>query len=104
MNRDPRIDPQPGDSISRNFATAIGGVIIRDVTRAHGGAVFFRRDNGYIAKHQIVSLDEWRRWAAKAEVVDVNSVRDFSAVPRLRVDPRKLMRLRKALLAATEVA
>jgi hypothetical protein len=75
--RDPRIDPVPGDSISRDFPTAAGGTIIRDVTRAHGGFVFFRRDNGYQAKHQIVSLTKWRAWAAKAEVGDIGVLCDY---------------------------
>lgn len=67
--RDPRENPQPSDGISRLLATALQGCIIREVTRAHGGGfVFFRRDNGHVAKHQIVSLGQWRRWAKKAEV------------------------------------
>ena len=66
--RDPRIDPAPGDGIARDFSTALGGTILREVTRAHGGIVAFRRDNGYVARYQIVSLDKWRSWARRATV------------------------------------
>ncbi len=69
MSRDPRQDPQPGDLISREFKTAIGGCIIREVTRSHGGFVFFERDNGHVTKPQIVALEEWRRWAKRAEIL-----------------------------------
>jgi hypothetical protein len=69
--RDPRIDPKPGDAIARNNPNALQGMILRDVTRAHGGFVFFGQDNGYISKPRITSLVEWRAWAKKAEVCDV---------------------------------
>jgi hypothetical protein len=72
--RDPRIDPAPDDGISRGFKTATHGVILREVTRAHGGFVFFRRDNGYVAKHQIVALSKWRQWARKATVFRIAGV------------------------------
>lgn len=65
--RDPRVDPRPGDSIFRKIPQAIDGGIIRDVTRAHGGFVFFTQDNGRTAKRKIVSLIQWRKWAAKAK-------------------------------------
>ena len=67
--RDPRITPKPGDIISRDFATAKGGCIIREVTRAHGGFVFFKRDNGWTTQNCIVSLEKWQRWAKTAEVI-----------------------------------
>lgn len=69
MKRDPRIDPQPGDSIAREFSSALGGCIIREVERAHGGFVAFYRDNGHKKRWQIVPLDKWRAWARKAEVL-----------------------------------
>lgn len=69
--RDPRIDPLPGDAITRDFATAKGGCIIREVERAHGGFVAFYRDNGYTSRHVFVSLFQWRRWASKAAVLAV---------------------------------
>jgi hypothetical protein len=68
--RDPRISPITGDVISRDFMTAKGGCIIRGVTRAHGGFVFFCRDNGYAVKNQIVSLEQWCKWARKAELLN----------------------------------
>ncbi len=69
--RDPRMDPEVGDSIAREFKTAVGGCIIREVTRAHGGFVFFQRDNGHVAKSQIVSIGQWRKWARTAEVLEI---------------------------------
>jgi hypothetical protein len=72
--RDPRIDPAPDDGISRGFKTATHGVILREVTRAHGGFVFFRRDNGYESKNQIVSISQWRKWARKATVFRIAGV------------------------------
>ncbi len=68
--RDPRINPVCGDGISRAFKTARAGEILREVTsvRGEGGFVFFRRDNGYEAKHQIVSIEKWRRWAKHATI------------------------------------
>ena len=68
--RDPREDPKPGDTISRDIASALQGTILRDVTRAHGGFVFFKQDNGSTARGRIVSLTEWRKWAEKAEVCE----------------------------------
>lgn len=70
VKRDPRVDPKPGDTISRNIHGALDGIILRDVTRAHGGFVFFKQDNGAAARNRIVSLLEWRKWAKKAEVCD----------------------------------
>lgn len=67
-DRDPRHDPEPGDGVSRNFKRAINGIILRDVSRAHGGFVFFTQDNGYRAKRRIVSLAQWRKWARLGEV------------------------------------
>lgn len=66
--RDPRIDPIIGDGIERFFATALGGVIIREVNRSHGGFVFFRQDNGYRFLHRIVSLEKWRKWAVNSRI------------------------------------
>lgn len=68
--RDPRIDPKPGDSISREFKTASGGCVIREVERAHGGWVGFYRDNGYQRQWKIVLLSEWIIWARKAQVLE----------------------------------
>ena len=68
-SRDPRFTPLVGDEIARQFITALGGCIIRKVTRAHGGFVFFDRDNGYRVTRKIVTLDKWRRWAKSAEVL-----------------------------------
>lgn len=67
--RDPRINPAVGDEIAREFKTARQGIILREVTRAHGGFVFFHRDNGYVSKPQIVPLEKWRKWAKNTEVV-----------------------------------
>ena len=48
--RDPRVDPHPGDTISRDNKNALYGIILRDVTRAHGGLlVFFNQDNGRVS-------------------------------------------------------
>jgi hypothetical protein len=68
--RDPRVDPMPGDSIAREFVTALGGCIIREVERAHGGFVGFYRDNGHRRKWKIITLDDWRRWAARSEILE----------------------------------
>jgi hypothetical protein len=70
MERDPRIDPKPGDGIARDFKTARDGTILREVTRAHGGFVFFRRDNGYVVRNEIITIREWREWARKASVFE----------------------------------
>jgi hypothetical protein len=67
--RDPRIAPRVGDEIARNFTTAKQGIILRKVTRAHGGFVFFMRDNDYVAKPKIASLTQWQQWARNAEIV-----------------------------------
>ncbi len=69
--RDPRRNPKPGDVISRDFATALNGCIIRDVDEVRGGGafVFFRRDNGYVSKPMIAPLSKWQKWAEKAEIV-----------------------------------
>lgn len=71
MKRDPRVDPQPGDTISKDVPRALHGIILRDVTRAHGGFVFFKQDNGFKAIPMLVVLADWVRWAANAEVINV---------------------------------
>ncbi len=68
--RDPRIDPEIGDEICRPFKTALSGLILRRVTRAHGGFVFFVSDNGYYTDSVKCSIKVWRRWAIKAEVIE----------------------------------
>lgn len=69
--RDPRVDPKPGDIISRDFATALHGCIIRDVddVRGEGGFIFCRSDNGHVSKPMIVPRAKWQKWAKKAEVI-----------------------------------
>lgn len=69
MKLDPRVYPKPGDEIAREFATAACGCILRKVTRAHGGFVFYERDNGYKLSRKFESLGKWRKWASKATVV-----------------------------------
>lgn len=78
---DPRINPRPGDTTSRNIKTALEGIILRDVTRAHGGFVFFRQDNGSVAKSKIVTLTEWRRWNKTAEICHTADEPDGSRKP-----------------------
>lgn len=69
--RDPRVDPKPGDVISRDFAAAKQGCIIRDVddVRGGGGFIFCRRDNGYVSKPMILSREQWQKWAKNADVI-----------------------------------
>ena len=69
-DRDPRIDPKPGDAISRHIPQALNGIILREVERAHGGFVGFYSDNGNVRKWSIIHLAAWRDWAKKAEVVE----------------------------------
>jgi hypothetical protein len=80
--RDPRIDPLPGDSVSREFKTATGGCIIREVTRSHGGFVFFERDNGHRTSPKIEALAQWRTWCRKAEVLEVATLNGARAALR----------------------
>lgn len=67
--RDPRVDPLPGDEIYRPFKSASDGLILRLAERTHGGFVLFVRDNGHYRKRQWVSMEDWRKWAKKAEVI-----------------------------------
>lgn len=71
-NRDPRVDPRPGDVISREIPTAKQGVIIRDVHRAHGLFVHFSQDNGFTSRPRWTNIYDWKRWAKKAEVLEVS--------------------------------
>ena len=72
--RDPRVDPRPGDEIARDIPQALQGCIIRGVTRAHGGFVFAYRDNGHTRKNLLpMTLGDWRRWATTAEVISQGS-------------------------------
>ena len=67
--RDPRVDPMPGDEISRDIKSALQGCILREVERSHGGFVGMFIDNGYKARWRIIPLSDWRKWAATATVI-----------------------------------
>lgn len=58
--RDPRVDPHIGDEIGSEFPMplAVYGYVFREVTRAHGGFVFYLHGNGHYKKPRIVTLDE----------------------------------------------
>lgn len=53
-----------------------GGCIIREVERAHGGFVGFYRDNGYLRKWKIITLQDWQKWAGRAEILEVSNPQD----------------------------
>ncbi len=67
--RDPRIEPRPGDEISRDIKRALQGVILREVERSHGGFVAYFADNGYQKRWKIIPLEDWRRWSSTAVVI-----------------------------------
>jgi len=69
MKRDPRIDPQPGDRVRGEKASAIIRVTARDDTPL--GVEFVTGDGKCYGKER-TSIGVWREWCRgrKAEVVE----------------------------------
>lgn len=66
--RDPRIDPQPGDRLRRGTRPTMGD--IREVThRTNQGGVSGKTDHPIYTHFHFRTLDNWRSWAKDAEVL-----------------------------------
>jgi len=66
--RDPRIDPMPGDVVRAKRTRRV-----MTVAKSHLGnypsALIFEGTCGYSTRG-VISLSQWRKWAANAEVIE----------------------------------
>ena len=60
--RDPRIDPKPGDSIRKTMSS---GWITRTVVNRRGNCIFYQTKG----KERACWISTWVDWARKAEVI-----------------------------------
>jgi hypothetical protein len=78
--------PAVGDGFYKATKRAKDGMgYLREVTRSHGGFVFYEQDNGWTVRRKIVTIKKWQEWAATAEYLgpaDGAAATDAASTPK----------------------
>lgn len=72
--RDPRVDPQPGDMLAKGNVFTLSGIKHRTVARLPGvgpihGGLGFRTSGRYRNVIWPLNIAAWRKWAATAQII-----------------------------------
>ena len=68
MSRDPRVDPRPGDVLTKNSLS-------RRVVRTYAGNIYWRRD-GAESAIRCAWISTWMEWARTATILHTAEVPD----------------------------